>query len=164
MDFETKSKNSEFWFIQANQMLAASEALYSSLNDPNSLQEAMVGYHKGSMFLLGISIENALKGVLASRGKLKVEHDRISLPKCKNHDLNDIAKLINIEMTNYEFELLERLSIYTIWAGKYGTPLRKSEYTNAQGKQYQSDVDFDLAKNLIIKLKNTVDVHNNSGY
>ena len=47
MDFETKSKNSEFWFIQANQMLAASEALYSSLNDPNSLQEAMVGYHKG---------------------------------------------------------------------------------------------------------------------
>jgi hypothetical protein len=157
MDFKTKTINAEFWFTQSSQMLAAAEALFCTMSSRNSEMEISVGCHKGSMFLLGISLENAFKGVVASQGKLNVEGGRIdtrkSFPGCKNHELPDLAKLISVDTNQAEQELLQRLSIYTVWAGKYGTPLSEREYSNAQGHQHQSSQDFDVAKNLIFKLR-----------
>lgn len=168
MDFRTKTINAEFWFAQASQMLAAAEALFCTMSSRNSEMETSVGCHKGSMFLLGIALENAFKGVVASQGKLIIDGGRIdtkkSFPRCKNHKLPDLAKLISLETNQTEKELLQRLSIYTVWAGKYGTPLSESEYTDAQGHQYQSSQDFDIAKNLIYKLRANTDFDERFGW
>lgn len=168
MDFTTKATNAEFWFTQSNQMLAASEALFCAMSAGNSEMEASVGFHKGSMFLLGISLENAFKGVVASEGKLKVDGGKIdtrkSFPRCKNHELTDLAKLIGFDTSHAEQDLLKRLSIYTVWAGKYGTPLNEREYSSSQGHQHQSSRDFDVAKNLILKLRTITDFDERSGW
>ncbi|MCH8501557.1 MAG: hypothetical protein LAT77_06560 [Aliidiomarina sp.] len=168
MDFRAKTINAEFWFTQANQMLAAAEVLFCTMSSRYSEMETSVGCHKGSMFLLGIALENAFKGVVASQGKLIVGGARIdtkkSFPGCKNHNLSDLAKLISLETNQTEKELLQRLSIYTIWAGKYGTPLSEAEYTDAQGRQHQSTRDFEIAKNLIFELRARSDFDAQSGW
>src|SRR5690554_2024836 len=168
MDFKTKTVNAEFWFTQASQMLAAAEVLFCAMSSRSSEMETSVGCHKGSMFLLGIALENAFMGVVASQGKLIIGRARIdtrkSFPGCKNHNLSDLAKLVNLETNLTEKELLQRLSIYTIWAGKYGTPLSETEYTNAQGHQHQSPRDFEIAKNLIFKLRARTDFDAQSGW
>lgn len=73
MDFKTKNINAEFWFTQASQMLAAAEVLFCTMPSRNSEMGTSVGCHKGSMFLLGIALENAFKGVVASQGKLVID-------------------------------------------------------------------------------------------
>lgn len=78
--------------------------------------------------------------------------------------MSDLAKLIGLETNQTEKALLQRLSIYTVWAGKYGTPLSESEYTEAQGHQYQSFQDFDIAKNLIFKLRANTGFDERSGW
>lgn len=161
MDFTTKATRAEFWFTQTAQMFAASEALFVAMTDRESKAEASAGYHKGSMFLLGIALENAFKGVVAAQGQMKVTSGLIkthkSFPGCKNHNLVHLAKLIEFSLSETELELLERLSIYTVWAGKYGTPLSETDYLDAQGRQVQSANDFEIAKKLILKLRAMTD-------
>lgn len=168
MDFKTKTVNAEFWFTQASQMLAAAEELFCTMSSRNSEVETSVGCHKGSMFLLGIALENAFKGVVASQRKLIIVGGRIdtkkSFPGCKNHKLPDLARLIGLETNDTEKELLQRLSIYTVWAGKYGTPLSESEYADAQGHQHQNSQDFDIAKSLIFKLRANTGFDERSGW
>ena len=168
MDFNTKIKNAEFWFAQAFQLYDASKALFNSMVSRESSENLRVGAHKGSAFLLGISIENALKGVLAHRGQLVIENDRLkpnkSFPNCTAHDLFALMTLLNINVNNDEAELLKRLSIYTIWAGKYGTPLSKNDFEKSDSLLFQKTSDFTLASNLLLKLAELAGYKSESGW
>jgi len=157
MDFHTKINKAEFWFSQAFQMFEASQALFKSVESIESSNVLSVGAHKGSSFLLGIAIENAIKGVLAYENKLKVKGDKFlpqqSFVGCKPHDIYQYADLLQIKFNEEELELFKRLSVYTIWAGKYGTPLDKNFFDKEQKYLFQKDSDFLVAKNALQTLR-----------
>lgn len=168
MDFEIRATNAEFWFHQSDQMLVAGELLYNSLRlcraDPNTA----TGCHKGSMFLLGIALENALKGVLAANGGIVIKGGKLdrksSFPCCRNHNLEDLACLVGLDPSDNEAKLLKRLTVYTVWAGKYGTPIEKDEYAKAAEYTYQRGDDFSIARGLIGKLRSRTDYDESLGW
>ena len=157
MDFHTKINKAEFWFSQAFQMFEASQALFKSVESIESSNDLTVGAHNGSSFLLGIAIENAIKGVLAYENKLEVKGDEFlpqkSFVGCKPHNICQYADLLQIKFNEEELELFKRLSVYTIWAGKYGTPLNKKFFDMEQKYLFQKDSDFLVAKNALQTLR-----------
>lgn len=163
IDFTTRVSNADFWFKQATQMYEASLALFPYIKLTDSANDLCVGASKGSAFLLGISIENAFKAVLVYRGLLKIE-DKNKNNKSKeidlrisfdigrgSHDLYKYAEYLDVSLNENETELLKRLSQYTIWAGKYGTPLSEREFKKSS--LFQKNTDFEVAEALLLRLK-----------
>ncbi len=65
---------------------------------------------KGAMLLLGLAAENALKGALVHKSKPDLSRDRLD-PRHfheKAHDLNAIAKKLNLRLTDKQIELLNQ--------------------------------------------------------
>lgn len=172
MEFDTQTNNAQFWFSQSSQMFEASKVLFDELSKREQIKKSSdndrkVGAHKGSLFFLGISIENAIKGLFAYKGLIKLENGRLKTNqsfKARPHDLLALANSISINMLQEEIELLTRLSIYTIWAGKYGTPLSESELSQAQGMFFQREADYQVAASFIDKLKTSSGYNKKSGW
>ena len=114
---------------------------------------------KGSMLLLGLALENALKGAVVhtsqpdiSNGKLNSGH--FKLDSTNNHDLNGIAKKLNYSISDTQRERLERLTIFVQQASKYQSALNESQHMNAVDRlKLNYPLDYQLAEALIIDLQ-----------
>ena len=74
--------------------------------------------------LMGFSIENLLKCLLIIKRKDEIKPWNRKFPKfLKNHNLKDLATECGLMINNSENELLEKLSNYIKWMGRYPTPL-----------------------------------------
>lgn len=162
IEFEESVSTPESWFRQSWEMYEASKALYEVFSDREPIQSEhdnyrRVGAMKGAMLLLGLSAENALKGAYVFQSKPDLSKDRLD-PKHFHkiaHDLSDVARKLDLDLTESQRDLLERLTMFVQWASKYQAPLRKSEHEKASGKMklvYPSD--YELVEDLISDLRN----------
>lgn len=162
IEFEEGVSAPESWFRQSWEMYEASKTLYEVLSDCDPIQNEKDNYRragamKGSMLLLGLSAENALKGAFVYQSKPDISKDRLNPKHFHNtaHDLLDVARKLDLGLTDSQSELLERLTIFVQWASKYQAPLRKHEHERASGKmklEYPSD--YVLVEGLISDLQN----------
>lgn len=161
IEFEEGVSTPENWFRQSWQMFEASKSLHEVFSGREQILSEKdnyrhVGAMKGAMLLLGLSAENALKGAFVYKSKPDISRDRLN-PKHFHenaHDLADVAHRLNLELTDVQVDLLERLTIFVQWASKYQAPLRKSELQRASGKiklVYLSD--YTEVENLIFGLQ-----------
>lgn len=161
IEFEEGVSNPENWFRQSWQMFEASGSLYQVFSGMEQIRSEKENYRhagamKGAMLLLGLSAENALKGAFVYQSKPDTSKDKL-YPKHfhKNaHDLTEIARKLNLELSHAQLDLFERLTIFVQWASKYQAPLSKSELQRANGKiklVYPSD--YASVENLILSLQ-----------
>jgi len=161
IDFEEGIFNPENWFKQSWEMFEASKILCKPLTARHPIQSEQdnyrrVGSMKGAMLLLGLSAENALKGAFVYKSPPDLVKARLN-PKHFHevaHDLTDLAKRLELNLSKIQVSLLERLTISVQWASKYQTPLKKSEHERATGKiklKYPSD--YKLVEELIRDLQ-----------
>lgn len=129
------------WFRQSWQMFEASKSLYDVFARQEQIQtekdnDRHVGAMKGAMLLLGLSAENALKGAFVYRSRPDISGDKLSPKHFHNnsHDLIEVAQKLSLELSDAQFDLLERLTIFVQWASKYQAPLKKSELLQAKKK------------------------------
>jgi hypothetical protein len=139
-DFEASFLNHDAWLGQAEQFAYAAEALIVSIEPlrKTRTEEAnskMVGYIRGALLLLAVSVENSLKAVKIAQGQVKVENgkvDRASLGGGRSgHKLQVLASEANFTLSEQEALLLRRLTEIVIWAGRYQQPLSEEEYNDA---------------------------------
>jgi hypothetical protein len=74
--------------------------------------------------LVALAIENLLKGIIAGRGSAPV----------KQHGLVELAQLAQFEISPQEHDLLQDLTEYSVWKGRYLTPT-KAEKLYSLSKQ-----------------------------
>ena len=77
------------------------------------------------LMLSGFALENLLKGILVAREPTLT--DKIVSKKIKHHKLEDLFKLVGIEIDETESVMVERLTESIIWAGRYPIPLLKDD-------------------------------------
>ena len=77
-------------------------------------------------FLMGCSTENLLKGILMSQHPEYLEAET-KLTHIKSHDLVKLCSRCNIDLVEKEKELLEKLTTYVKWAGRYPVPLSNED-------------------------------------
>jgi hypothetical protein len=75
------------------------------------------------MLLDGLSLENLIKGILIGRNPSVVNSNSLDiklLSKSKGgHDLSKLMQKASIELSLEEFDVVERLTKFVVWAGKY---------------------------------------------
>lgn len=154
----------ESWLRQARHLLTAAEVLTKEFYPPRrerrdeNAMNHVTGCLKGSLLLLAVAVENALKAPKVAAGGVTMKNGRIDKKVlgggATGHDLLALAKEINLQLSEQERALLERLTAVANWAGKYQTPLDEKEYLRAQGdnpRQLHLPTDTELSRAIIEK-------------
>lgn len=164
-DFEGSFLNHGAWLGQAEQFIYAAEALISGNESLRGVrtEEAnnkQVGYLRGSLLLLAISVENSLKAVKVAQGQVKIADgkvDRKSLGGGRSgHRLEALAEEARFPLLEAEPELLRRLTEVIVWAGRYQQPLSETEYLGAaqdNPRRLAPGSDVRLVKDILARAK-----------
>ena len=172
MAFDQSFLDEQAWLRQAEQFFDAASVLAPSFASPRPhrpLTEPEVSRRvaclKGTLLLLAVSVENALKAVKIARGEVIIEKGRVlkaSLGGGKSgHDLVKLAEEARLDTSNEEATLLKRLTSVAVWAGKYQQPLSEVEYNAAETanpRTVRYPTDIELVRSLLAKSKELVRV------
>ncbi|HLK11078.1 MAG TPA: hypothetical protein VKW76_06840 [Candidatus Binatia bacterium] len=99
------------WLLNAEGLRWAAETLWNQyfIDDASGRRLGPV------MLLAGLTIELLLKGLAVGRQK--------AAPR--THDLLELAEVAGLQLRPPEEELLERLTVFVRWAGRYPVPLER---------------------------------------
>jgi hypothetical protein len=87
------------------------------------------------MLLSGFALENLLKGIYIGRNPTFVMEGKLKKWSSKSgHELLDLAEKTKFELSEDETNLLERLTEFVVWAGKYPIP---KQFENNMPRQCQ---------------------------
>lgn len=103
-------KNSDYWHSEAAHLLTSAEVLYNNLDKEPFCWNSY-------KLLIGLSFELLLKSI-AIQKNMELSH---------THKLDELAKSINIPLSNDDLGILKVLTEYVIWAGKYPIPQNAHE-------------------------------------
>ncbi len=131
------------WLSSAQRLRHAAETLFRAYSAATQLPEeeqaesedvSLVG---SATLLFGLALENLLKAALLFEGIATVNQDgtiKTGLGAFFVHDLEGMAKsLSSLCLTEEEPQLLQRLSAFVIWAGKYPSPIAFEGKKSASG-------------------------------
>jgi hypothetical protein len=105
-------------------LLFKAYSLAAELSDEERPADEDIRVAGVATLLYGLAIENMIKAVLLRENIAKVENDgtvKWNVEGAQAHDLVSISKPLLV-LGNDELKLLERLSAFVSWAGKYPTP------------------------------------------
>ncbi len=71
--------------------------------------------------LMGYAFENLIKAMCVLKNPNVLANDKLN--GIKSHDLRHLCKQCNLKLDENELALLDELSIYVVWRGKYPIPL-----------------------------------------
>ena len=121
--FERESSQSIYWFNRSNNLRGAAGAVWFAIKSESSEVSTFLGMESGYSFaaatrpvftmLCGMSLELLYKAIAVERGE----------KPGKTHDLNKLACLARVPIDSEESPLLEILSAYIVWAGRYPVPI-----------------------------------------
>ncbi len=115
------------WQLSAASLRYASEVLFAQLERDlarprgnGTFKSYRPSLNPTGLMLAGLMIENLAKAALVSRGSPLDKKGAISL---KSHKLLDLVEGLGVKLSEEEALLLERLTEFITWAGKYPVPL-----------------------------------------
>jgi len=150
-EFQTAGRAPLLWFSSANALGTAADTAYGRYthcrrtwessfpsqspdglpiasgraltpDEVNSLGDA--GQGGVALMLLGFAIENICKAILVGRNSSLVDGDAGLNESLQTHDLKELATKCGQPLDTDEAQVLELLSEFSIWAGRYPIPLR----------------------------------------
>lgn len=108
------------------------------------------GQHRVYLFLAAFAVENLLKALVVEHANWLDSQIAQKIPdELKSHMLLDLAVAGAVDLTDDESEVLERLTEFGIWLGRYPAPTTlqhtkpkklKSGIVNIAGHMYGSDM------------------------
>ena len=136
----------ELWTVQARQLAYAAQVLYRRYEVaaeilfglPNEEEWVERGellsemsLHSTAMMLAGYATENALKGIRIEQMNAEspmVENDPRIRDLTSTHNLVQIAATARIAVTEVQSVLLQSLTDYVLWSGRYPRPRRPAAF------------------------------------
>jgi hypothetical protein len=159
---EAKGNNFRAWFATVEELTAASRAVYdltpARLPDGTEL---MLGRNAVAAMLYGLAIECALKGLWVRGGRSLIKDGKfLAGPGAKDHKLHllaaAVADVVELDLSADELNVLERLSKFVIFAGRYPVSLKpegmapvKSLDGELQHPVFFSTADFGVTMRLL---------------
>ena len=153
-NYENKAFWHVHWLASARSLLHSAQVLEPRIlelwenyqaHSKNKSIRLLPDYFQGPYFmLLAFAIENLFKAAIVRENsaglKQQFKADRKFPKQLKEHDLVKLAKLAGFEFDTQEEDLLRRLTIHAIWAGRYPVPLNYRDSSGIEkfedGKKY----------------------------
>jgi hypothetical protein len=109
-----------------------------------------IALFKSYMLLSGLALENLTKGIIVGRKPGVVTPDTFNL---KEHNLLKLAQQVARPFSKNERDILDRLTAFVMWAGRYPIPLRATDNDHPLFKR----TDPELIDHLFIKFATILD-------
>ena len=162
--FEIRGNDPYVWLDYALGFRYTAEVLLdhlgsTHLNQPPGLRPVDTrGVVMSIMLLLGLAIENAIKGIdVAKKGDL-TDRKKLNTSLWKSHKGHGIGVFIRsiLPISSAEAELVDRLQEHILWAGRYPIPIESTKYYAAKHPNHKmkfSTGDVDVALGLFQRLE-----------
>jgi len=124
------------WVYVAKALRLATESIGSRLktvweeihSGQTRLSPDLMKLHPVFLMLSSYAAENYLKARIVVMKGWTAENIGKTLPKpLKSHELAELCKEAGASLTQEENDLIDRLSVYAVWAGRYPCPLAREE-------------------------------------
>lgn len=163
--FETTTFNSDRWLQKAFDLFESAKLFDASIS---AVWESSRARHRGEIvppaqdhyqgahfMLLSFAVENILKAAIVQRNRRQFlldfddvlaagKNSRKGFPEAlKSHDLYELATTADLSLKEGEEDLLRRLTRCAEWAGRYPSPLRYEDMSNAE--QYADGETYSLS-------------------
>lgn len=123
-DFTVYFKSKESWHITARHLMGAAGTLWACKNEQRSTElvtelgldtefSMVHALRRPYLMLCGMSLEVLFKAIVVAKG---------GKPDTRSHKLPELAKDAGVPLTQKQKGLLEVLSAYVYWAGRYPVP------------------------------------------
>lgn len=124
-----------WWYDKASDLHASAGVLWFSMDDKNrDTIRDQIGFSHGfdlrvacssvCYMLWGLSFELLFKSLLVV--------NKIKVPPPNTHNLCDLAEKGIFQLSKEEKEVLNILSLYIVWQGKYPIPLKEKDFNGAK--------------------------------
>ncbi|MHA0858096.1 hypothetical protein [Paenibacillus sp. CMAA1364] len=163
-DFSETFYNKDSWHLKANDLFGAANILkeriqqeFEEIIDQNSSELRIIinstNLPSSYFLLVGFAFENLLKGIFISREP----HNQESIKKMfkLGHNLLELTRYLQIDLTINEEEIINRLTNYLLWDGRYPTPKKENDFSIKRSVSlYQTDFTTitNITKKLEVKL------------
>ena len=154
--FDQSGQNPLAWRASADDLVAAAAAVKDKVVN---FGEAMHSLAAVQAMLLGMAIECMLKGIYIKAGnRLTAEGRFLRVPDAGLHQLTQIADAGAYPINDEERRILEKLSGFILFAGRYPIPRRWQQMRPANGvsPKFISKADLAIAEGLVERLQRDV--------
>jgi hypothetical protein len=146
------------WETSGMTLMQGAAAVKARVQDFGENMDALAAVYA---FLLGLAIENFLKGVGVKKGKRLVENDRFERPAgVGNHQLDRLAEWAGFQMSVEEELVLRRLSVFVVFAGRYPVPTTWEQLKPTKAldgelatPKFMGAEEFVLAERIVARLR-----------
>lgn len=133
--FTVRALTPTIWVLEARRLKLAADLLFNTYHsDLEKLAEGASPLDLENLelagpatLLYGFALENALKAIAIQQDGEAIQNGRLRKWPGSGHDLIQIAKLSNQQLSEDETDILNRLSQFSIWAGRYPLPRTPDE-------------------------------------
>ncbi|MBV9469336.1 MAG: hypothetical protein JOZ57_08825 [Abitibacteriaceae bacterium] len=163
-EFYIKASTPSMWLDMAEELKISADVMLRELNkvmrisndvgNIGDIQKQKLAYMHSYMLLSGFAIEHLIKGILIADNPLLVT-DKLSGDLTK-HTLMQLSKNAKLSLLSDEEELLGRLEVYVVWAGRYLTAITEKKFEEQKGKRSKKHDDDQRIESLFTKLKETL--------
>jgi len=158
VELHTRAGNlPEAWRSCAEDLLAAAAVLRERRESPPPLAMGdLVGsewrIHPAELMLKGMAVECLFKALWVKRGhSLVIDGKYVSVPGAGDHDLVQLAGVLQLTLSDFEKDLLRRLSHFIEYGGRYPVP-KNAEKLRATATTWSSPSDGRLFDALLLRL------------
>jgi hypothetical protein len=159
---DTSNRSAPSWLEKGKKILLAAEILNTeflqlyqkySNSFPDDIELKLMGLMDSLMLLLGLAIENAIKGLIISN---LPDFENVSdLEKHKfnslgGHGIKQMVEFNISPLDPIEIDLIERLQESVIWAGKYNAPKKPNKINENSNSIHPAFGDKDFHNCLLL--------------
>lgn len=149
------------WIYTAEQHLISAKYLDNRLKEIiaegidilDEYEEEFMAIQKSYLFLCGISLENAIKGLIVFKHPEFERTDDLS--KYGWNWGHDISKMFRLNMDSEDYDFINRIQGYLQWAGRYSLPKKKEDFNKLKQEYYTNDIE--KIEYLIKSIKNQIE-------
>lgn len=114
--------DSDAWLRKANALYSAAKDLWEIPLGGDDSEDPISKHQDVALLLMGYCLESALKGIFILKGNRGINKEKLS-GDINTHDLTKLCELIGFDPGDeHEKLLVERLSQFTVWKGRYPAP------------------------------------------
>lgn len=154
-EFEFGGLIPDRWISQARRLRASADLLYGAylkdlrmfgkvrkVSSLKSLEHVMP-----ATLLYGFALENLLKAILVQNDQSRVRNGRLAPWPGGGHDLPALAREAEVALDPVETDVLNRLSQFIKWAGRYPIPKKATEMRLVQRATPEGFLPLPLQEN-----------------
>ena len=155
--YKRLEQSPSWWHNKASDLHASAGVLWVSMDDKNrDTIRDQIGFSRGfdlrvacssvCYMLWGLSFELLFKSLLVV--------NKIKVPPPNTHNLCDLAEKGIFQLSKEEKEVLNILSLYIVWQGKYPIPLKEKDFNGAKAlgsltlRKYNEALSWDNLNNI----------------